>query len=95
LSLKENWGSAGRPHFWPFDGLEESVDKPVVAEVYPSLFRRRDRKAGRTADGHDACLAAVWLPDIERRGTLGHHLTPPLSLPKRRQAVLEDWIFGV
>ena len=33
-----------RVHFWPFDGWEIPAGKSVFVEVYPSLFRKRDRQ---------------------------------------------------
>lgn len=66
-----------------------------MAEVYPSLFRRRYARAGRTADEHDAWSVAAWLQQMDGRRTLDRYLDPPLSLPERRQATLEGWILGV
>lgn len=87
----------GRPnvHFWPFDGFEVPNGKSVVAEVYPSLYRRRFPVNGRTADEHDAWSAAAWLREADRRGSLDGYFVPPLTLPERRQAGLEGWILGV
>jgi hypothetical protein len=46
-------------HFWPFDGFDVPEGKNLIVEVYPSLFRRRYAKQGRTPDEHDAyCVAA-------------------------------------
>jgi hypothetical protein len=69
--------------------------KSVVAEVYPSLFRRRYPKDGRTGDEHDAFCVAAWLAEMDRRGTLDYYFKPPLSLPESRIARLEGWILGV
>jgi hypothetical protein len=82
-------------HFWPFDGFDVPEGKSVVAEVYPSLFRRRYPADGRTADEHDAWSVATWLRDADRRGTLKHYFAPPLTLPERKRAALEGWILGV
>ncbi len=82
-------------HFWPFDGFEVPEGKSVIAEVYPSLFRRRYPKGDRTADEHDAYSAATWLQETDRRGTLDSYFSPPLNMPERRTAMLEGWILGV
>lgn len=82
-------------HFWPFDGCEVADGKSVIAEVYPSLFRRRHPTEGRTADEHDAWSIAAWLQEADSRGTLDAYFSPPLSLPERQTAMLEGWILGV
>jgi hypothetical protein len=43
-----------RVHFWPFDGWVPAAGKAVIAEVYPSIFRNRYERAGRTPDEQDA-----------------------------------------
>lgn len=82
-------------HFWPFDGFEVPEDKSVIAEVYPSLFRRRYPTEGRTADEHDAWSVSAWLQQADRREILDSYFSPPLSLPERQTAMLEGWILGV
>lgn len=82
-------------HFWPFDGFDVAKGKSVVAEVYPSLFRRRYAREDRTTDEHDAFTVAAWLADMDRRGNLAYYFKPPLNLPESRQARLEGWILGV
>lgn len=84
-----------RTHFWPFDGFDIEPGKSVVAEVFPSLFRRRYGRAGRTADEHDAFVVASWLREMDTRGALADYFNPPLTLKERRQARLEGWILGV
>ncbi|MCB1748979.1 MAG: hypothetical protein H6977_16900 [Gammaproteobacteria bacterium] len=84
-----------RTHFWPFDGFSVEPGKSVVAEIFPSLFRRRYRRAERTADEHDAFVVAAWLREMDTRGALREYFNPPLTLPERRQAALEGWILGV
>lgn len=95
LWLKEMPGSRERLHFWPFDGFETPDGKSVVAEVYPSLFRRRYPKDGRSPDEHDAWAVGAWLQEADRRGTLPRYFAPPLTLQERKQAELEGWILGV
>jgi hypothetical protein len=95
LWLRQMPGSRERVHFWPFDGFEVPLGKSVVAEVFPSLFRRRYPKQERTVDEHDAWSIATWLCEMDRRGALLHYFSPPLTLPEHRQALLEGWILGV
>ncbi len=66
-----------------------------MAEVYPSLFRRRYPKEDRTPDEHDAYCVSAWLTDVDRRGSLDYYFSPPLSLPESRQSRLKGWILGV
>jgi hypothetical protein len=82
-------------HFWPFDGFEVPDGKSVLTEVYPSLYRRRFTKAGRSTDEHDAWSVAAWMREADRRGTLDHYFSPSLTLPERQQVELEGWILGV
>lgn len=84
-----------RARFWPFDGFTVEPGRSVVAEVYPSLFRRRYPRGERTPDQQDAYAVARWLRDMDQRGALADYFNPPLTLPERRQAGLEGWILGV
>lgn len=84
-----------RTHFWPFDGFDVPPDRSVVAEVFPSLFRRRYARDARNADEHDAYCVASWLREMDARGALADYFNPPLTLKERRQARLEGWILGV
>ncbi|MBF0434577.1 MAG: hypothetical protein HQL77_04285 [Magnetococcales bacterium] len=82
-------------HFWPFDGWRVPDGKSLIAEAYPSLFRRRYPKEYRTPDQQDAYAIARWLEETVRRGALERYLQPPLTLPERKTAELEGWILGV
>ena len=93
--LKRDPRLSKRVHFWPFDGFEVDEGRSVVAEIFPSLFRRRYRREGRTADQHDAYVVASWLREMDARGALPDYFNPPLTLRERRQAQLEGWILGV
>ena len=95
LWLRLMFETKPRIHFWPFDGFDVPDDKSVIAEVYPSIFRRRYAKENRTADEHDAFSVVAWLSEMDRRGTLDYYFKPPLSLPESRKARLEGWILGV
>ena len=55
-----------RTHFWPFDGFDVKPGKNVVAEIFPSLFRKRYDKSKRSDDQHDAFVGA-WLRDTDKR----------------------------
>jgi hypothetical protein len=85
----------GRVHFWPFDGWEIPAGRSVVAEVYPSLFRREFAREGRTADQHDAYSVAAWMCRADLDGSLAEFLKPSLTLQEREVARIEGWILGV
>jgi len=88
--------SDARVRFWPFDGFEVPAGSSVIAEVYPSLFRRRYRRGARTVDEQDAFAVAQWLADMDRRGSLQHYLqAPPLGDAEARDVHVEGWILGV
>ena len=85
----------GQVHFWPFDGWYIPQGKCVVAEVFPSLFRRRYEPAGRTTDQQDAYAVSRWLVEADRNNTLADYLTPCLGTTDQKTASLEGWILGV
>lgn len=87
--------AGGRIHFWPFDGWQPEVGKAVLAEVYPSLFRRRYPRDDRNADEQDAYATARWLADMDVREALEGYFAPPLTGVERASAALEGWILGV
>lgn len=91
--LRERMGD--RLFFWPFDGWQPREDASIVAEVYPSIFRNRYPRDGRTPDEHDAYSVARWLEESVRREIIGRYFDPPLTLPERRIAALEGWILGI
>lgn len=84
-----------RLHFWPFDGWEPAAGKSVIAEVYPSIFRKRYERGGRTADEQDAYATARWMADMAARGALADFFSPPLIDTERAVASREGWILGV
>jgi len=86
-----------RLHFWPFDGWDPAPGKSVIAEVYPSMLRRRyDRPAGMNADQYDAYAVAMWLMRTAGRGALGEYLRmPPLSSEEQAAVAREGWVLGV
>jgi hypothetical protein len=60
--LKWSRDQAGdRLHFWPFDGWQPVPGKSLVAEVYPSIFRNRCRREGRTADERVLADLEGWI----------------------------------
>jgi hypothetical protein len=93
--LRNDKGIKSITHFWPFDGFSVPSGKSIVGEVYPSLFRRRYPRGERTSDEQDAYAVSRWLQEMDRRGALQDCLNPPLTLPERRQVMLEGWIMGV
>ncbi|MDP2238714.1 MAG: hypothetical protein Q8K18_00955 [Burkholderiales bacterium] len=82
-------------HFWPFDGWQPPEGRAVIAEIYPSIFRNRYPKQGRTPDEHDAYAVARWLAESAARGSLDRYFNPPLTIEERRIAEREGWILGV
>jgi len=82
-------------HFWPFDGWTPPAGAHVVAEVYPSIFRNRFPRDGRSVDRQDAFAVAEWLRTRDALGTLGDYLSPRLADEERRVAAVEGWILGV
>jgi hypothetical protein len=82
-------------HFWPFDGWSPAEGKSVIAEVYPSVLRKRFEKDDRTVDEHDAYSVARWLAESHARGILDRYFNPPLTLQERTVADKEGWILGI
>lgn len=88
-------GSGGPIHFWPFDGWSPSPGRSMVVEAYPTLYRRRYTSTERHSDRRDAWSIAMWLRDMDWRGTLERYLMPPLTPAELALAVREGWIIGV
>ncbi|MCR9295717.1 MAG: hypothetical protein NXI32_23610 [bacterium] len=82
-------------HFWPFDGWQVPEGKSVLAEVYPSIFRKRYPNEDRSADQQDAYAVARWLKEADQRGLLERYFDPPLTDQERGVADLEGWILGI
>ena len=94
--LRRDSAICERIHFWPFDGFEIPDGKSVVAEVYPSLWRRRFENNGRTADEQDSFATSRWLSEMDLAGELvDRYFRPPLYEQDARSAMLEGWILGV
>jgi hypothetical protein len=85
----------GRVHFWPFDGWEIPTGSSVLAEVYPSLWRKGFPREDRTPDQHDAFVAAAWLRQADLDGRLRKCFSPPMLPGEDRVARVEGWILGV
>jgi hypothetical protein len=81
--------------FWPFDGWDVKPGSHVIAEVYPSLWRRQYPVADRTPDQQDAYTVCRWLAESDGRGELPLFLSPSLSDEERKIAMFEGWILGV
>lgn len=84
-----------RIHFWPFDAWTVPEGKAVIAEVFPSVFRNRYPRAGRSCDQQDAYAVARWLSESSARGFLEHYFHPPLTHEEQQIARLEGWILGI
>lgn len=82
-------------HCWPFDGWDIPAGKSVIAEVYPSIFRNRYPRTGRTGDQQDAYAVSCWLEEADRRGLLKQYFSPPLSAEEKDVADKEGWILGI
>jgi hypothetical protein len=94
--MRRNTAISSSVHFWPFDGFEIPPKKSVIAEIFPSILRRRySRKEHHTADDHDARCVARWLKDMDTRAMLRNYFNPPLTDEEREIARLEGWILGI
>ena len=93
--IRRHTDDRSRPHFWPFDGFDLPPNRSVIAEIFPSLFRRRYPRRYPTADEHDAMCVAWWLKDMDARGRLSTYFNPPLTAVEREIASLEGWILGI
>lgn len=87
--------TAGRVHFWPFDGWDIPAGRSVVAEVYPSLWSTSFPRGGRDPDQHDAYSIAAWMQRADGDGSLRGFWNPDLKQDERRTAKIEGWILGV
>jgi len=84
-----------RVHFWPFDGWQIPAGRSVLAEVYPSLWKRRFPNEDLSGDQHAAYAVAAWLRRVDADGSLARYFDPPLDPEERTQAQVEGWILGV
>jgi len=91
--LRKRFGSA--LHAWPFDGWDIPVNRSVILEAYPALYKLRYATEDRTPDQHDAYAIASWLRDTDASGDLRRFLSPELSADERTKAKVEGWILGV
>jgi hypothetical protein len=87
--------TAGRIHFWPFDGWQFPAGKSVVAEVYPALWSRSFAQGNRDSHQHDAYSIAAWMRQADGNGSLATFAGPSLDEADRRAAEIEGWILGV
>jgi len=93
--LRREGPAAGSWHAWPFDGFDPPPGRSVVAEVFPSLVRRRYERGTRTPDEQDACAVARWLADAVHAGAIDRFLDPTVRGDERAIARREGWILGV
>lgn len=84
----------GRLHFWPFDGFDVPPGKSVVAEVWPTLFRKKYRRPeGWKPDQFDAYVVAKWLQETQGAGELERQFLPPPGVDEK-MVLREGWILG-
>jgi hypothetical protein len=93
LHLRRRLGK--RVHFWPFDGWRITAGRPVVAEAYPSMFRKQFPRGDRTADQHDAYTIAAWMRHADADGRLADCFDPGLTPAEKTTAQVEGWILGL
>lgn len=84
-----------RLHFWPFDGWTPPAGRSVIAEVYPSLWRKDYARDARDPDQHDAYVVAAWMQRVDGEGSLPGFFHPVLSPAEREIARIEGWILGL
>lgn len=88
--------SGARVHFWPFDGWSPAPDRAVIAEVYPSLWRRRfPAPQAFSPDQRDAWTVAAWMQWVATGNHWDRYWHPPLSAEEKQHAAVEGWILGV
>ena len=87
--------TAGRVHFWPFDGWFIPTRRSVVAEVYPALWSKRFPMESRDCDQHDAYSIAASLRLADEDGSLSDLANPTLEPEERTIAEIEGWILGI
>ena len=82
-------------HFWPFDGWSPAAGRSVIAEVYPSLWKKLYPVDNRTPDQQDAYSIVRWFQEHDALGDLAWYFNPDLTGTPRMVAALEGWILGV
>jgi hypothetical protein len=82
-------------HCWPFDGWDIPPGQSVLAEVYPSLWRKRFPNEKRTPDQHDAYAVSAWLKLADSTSDFAHYFRPALTEQEQARAPYEGWILGV
>jgi hypothetical protein len=85
--------AVGRVHSWPFDGWHIPAGRPLVAEVYPSLWNSSFPREGRDHHQHDAYSIAAWMRRAD--GSLEGFFSPDLEQSDQKRAEIEGWILGV
>jgi hypothetical protein len=87
--------SAGRVHFWPFDGWHIPAGKSAVVEAYPALWNKTFAREERDCHQHDAYSIAAWLRRADTDTSLASFLNPNLEEQERKIAEIEGWILGI
>jgi hypothetical protein len=87
--------TAGKVHFWPFDGWSIPPGRSALVEVYPALWSGSFGQDGRDSHQHDAYSTAEWMRRADGNGSLAGFTDPQLRDEERRVAEIEGWILGV
>jgi hypothetical protein len=87
--------TAGRVHFWPFDGWSIAAGRSALVEVYPALWSKSFPPEGRDQHQHDAYSVARWMYRADHENHLAGFLNPALEPQEREVAKIEGWILGV
>jgi hypothetical protein len=86
--------TAGRVHYWPFDGLHTGPGRSEMAEGFSHWskgFAREDRDSHR----HDTYSIAAWMRQAGGDGSPVDFFNPSLEGSDRKIAEIEGWILGV
>lgn len=67
----------------------------MIAEVYPSLWKKNYWIEDRTADQHDAYSVSRWMREKDLGSQLPTYFQPLLNSDERKLARLEGWILGL
>ncbi|MEK6795535.1 MAG: hypothetical protein AABZ39_12200 [Spirochaetota bacterium] len=80
---------------WPYDGWLPPRGAHVIAEAYPSIFKRRYIYVTGNEHARDAFVTARWLQDMDHRNALQQYFQPFLTDEEKSTASIEGWILGV
>lgn len=85
-----------RIHCWPFDGWRPPPGRSVLAEVFPSFWRKdTDAPVELGPHARDAWIIAQRLQMAAAHGQLAAWFAPGLPTSARSRARKEGWILGL